>query len=111
MALIVTFTRVERIPGLLIPVEVADAARTEKIEIDSSSDGLEPSFGQLTAADGENVVSLYAEQACWVKVGKPDGAGNPTARPGEGRFLPAGDRMQLLVIPGSKVSATGIEGQ
>ncbi len=104
MALVVTFTRADRIPGTTIPVEVADEARTERIAIDSGSDGLDYSVGGLSAADTENIVSIYAETSCWVKVGL-----SPEARPGEGRLLAAGERMQLLVKVGHKVAVTGVE--
>lgn len=112
MALIVTLTRVERLQGTMIPVEVGDEARTERLAVDSSSDGsLDSAMGNLAATSEENVASLYAEQACWVKVGRPDGAGNPYARPGEGRFMAAGERLQLSIKHGHVVAVTGIENQ
>lgn len=109
MALIVTFTRVDRLPNLMIPVEVADEARTERIAIDSGTDGLDSAQGTLEATDNENILSLYAQEACWVTVAKPDGQGSPVARPGEGRYMAAGERIQLSVKPGHRVAVTGVE--
>lgn len=110
MALIVTFTSVEQVPGITLPIEVADQARTERVQVDSGTDGAPESASSGEAREGEKVVSLYAEQACWVVVAKDDGNG-VVAVPGTGRFLAAGERMQLSIKRGHKVAVCGIENQ
>jgi hypothetical protein len=100
--LIVTFTSARPSPAQdnPAPVMVGSMARTEIIEIPSSSDG--DTSSALEAEDNENIVSLYAEAACWVAVGTTPAV--ETTDGAYGHFIPAETPVQLWVEEGEKVA-------
>ncbi len=103
--LIVTYSRAKGTGvALQLPVQLADSYRTEIISIDSGSDGLQSTAGALTAADGEHIVDIYADSACWVAIGA-----TPVAAFGSGRYFAAGERAQYWVEFGHSVAVTGGE--
>jgi hypothetical protein len=103
--LIVTYSRAKGTGvALQLPVQLASSYRTEIIAIDAGSDGLQSTTGALSATDGEHVVDIYADSACWVDIGE-----TPVAAFGTGRYFAAGERAQYWVEFGHKVAVTGAE--
>jgi hypothetical protein len=102
MSLIVTFSKsvgASR-PVHVPPIPVGASARTELITLATT----DATAGTLTAAAGEDVLEVHAEEACWIEIGP-----SPAASVGgdDCRFLPAGAVRQYWVDTGDKVS--GIE--
>lgn len=100
MALIVTFGRVSGLGGTTLPLEQAEGCRTESIAVGGSNE-----IGNLEATGGESVVTLFAEEDCWVDIrSSPDatasGAGS-SRRP-----MLAGGALQFSVSPGARVAVT-----
>jgi len=81
------------------PVMVGSATRVEYLEIDASSAGA--SDTETSARKSENVVSLYAEAACWVAVGAQGAAAKYGA---SSHYIPAGGRLDLWISVGEFVS-------
>ena len=103
--LVCTFTRAHP----KHPVQVAGTSRTERLTISEGSDGAE--LGTLTAAaiagdEGEHILSLYAGADCWVDVGLAPEAESPSPG-GSSRFMAEGERLELWVEYGHKVSVVG----
>lgn len=98
--LVITFSK--SIPpgggGRMLPIADGDKARTESIALDSTAGG---GVGALTAANGEDIVDLSAQAACWVEIGTGATAGDQA----DCWYMAAGDRMQFWVDTGENVAA------
>ena len=57
--------------------------------------------GTLSCADDENIVSLYAAEACWINIGAAPAAAINGAT---SRFVEAGGRLQFHVEAGQKIA-------
>ena len=103
-SLVVTFTRAASSPFTgQPPVEVGSDARTELIDLEGGTGGPESAAGELMAQGSENIVSLYAQAACWIAIST-----EPEAEAESGRFMDEGERLQLWVSAGQKVAAIGV---
>lgn len=99
--LVVTFSK--SIPpgggGRLLPIADGDKARTESIPLTGTAGG---GVGSLVAANGEDIVDLTAQAACWVEIG-PDATAGSQA---DCWYLGEGANKQFWVDTGEKVAAT-----
>ena len=93
MALIVTFTSPPP-TATNMPVEKASDTNTEAIAVGAAS-----TAGAKAATDTQRIVSLLAQEDCWVMVGSA-----PTAVANAGRKLISGERYQLWCDIGDKVA-------
>ena len=94
--IVVTFTDAQRDPPseLIIPLEKGSVADTENIAIGASS-----TAGSKTAAADKRIVSILAEDECWIMIGAA-----PAAVAASGRKMSSGERLQFLCEVGEKVA-------
>lgn len=96
MALIVTYTSAFTRRAVSAPVEIGAMARTQAMTLTASSVA-----GTLSCADGENIISLYAAEACWINIGAaPVAAVNGATS----RYVEVGGRLQFHVEVDQKVA-------
>ena len=74
--------------------------RTEKVDLDGSDAGI----GTMVVVH-ENVADLYAEADCWVVIGPAPVAEDPASGIGESWFMANGERIQVHIERGDRVSA------
>ncbi len=98
MALTLTFTQVFPKPAaaIMAPLEVGAKARSEQITL-----GATTLASSASAAADENVLDVYAAEACWIQIGAAPVAAVAGATC---RFVAAGERLQFFVEPGQKLA-------
>lgn len=94
MPLNVTLSAVISSEGNPAPLAIGSSASTETIAVGGTS-----TQGALVADGGTRVLTLLADEACWVEIGA-----NPTAVAGSGWKLNVGDRMNLWLNVGERVA-------
>lgn len=99
----VTFTKVvpSPEPAHKVPIAVGNAARSEKINIGSTS-----TPGTLSTLAGETVVELYAEANCWLQIGSSPVIDRDANSDGDidGFYMASGERLHRWVSEGEKVA-------
>lgn len=94
--LIVTFGRTRSVRPVYVPLEDIHDARTQEIPISSDVE-----IGELAVLAHEDVVTLYAESACWYATGY-----NAVPDPVQGsnrRFLAEGASAQYSIREGTVI--------
>ena len=94
MPLNVTFSGLISTEGNPAPLGIRSSNSTETIAVGRTS-----TQGAIVAESGTRVVTLLADEACWVEIGA-----NPTAVAGSGWKMNAGERLNLWVNVGEKVA-------